>query len=177
MQCHGAVILGSDMRKSPDHFSQWQTAVAKLRQTPAFSRSNQVSEHCHTVSAILNDHVCYPCCDIRQNVRRPGHTFAHQTTNIRRHHGACSAAPFSASQLPEAFVRADFEFYKRVLDGQQDDKPRWKKMLGLLDWAVGEALGELYVQQVTSPSPSPVAVRPFVSEGNRFREFARQVFP
>ena len=45
--------------------------------------------------------------------------------------------------------RADFEFYKKVLDGQQDDKPRWKKMLGLLDWAVGEALGELYVQQVT----------------------------
>ncbi|GAQ80969.1 M13 family peptidase [Klebsormidium nitens] len=53
--------------------------------------------------------------------------------------------------LPEAFVRADFEFYKKVLDGQQDDKPRWKKMLGLLDWAVGEALGELYVHQVFSP--------------------------
>jgi putative endopeptidase len=54
----------------------------------------------------------------------------------------------SSQQLPEAFVKADFEFYKRVLDGQQDDKPRWKKMLGLLDRAVGEALGELYVKEV-----------------------------
>lgn len=45
-------------------------------------------------------------------------------------------------------MKADFAFYKKVLDGQQDDKPRWKKMLGLLDRAVGEALGELYVKKV-----------------------------
>jgi putative endopeptidase len=61
-------------------------------------------------------------------------------------------------------VKADFAFYKKVLDGQQDDKPRWKKMLGLLDRAVGEALGELYVKEVRRLSGHCIVGRASVFE-------------
>jgi len=53
----------------------------------------------------------------------------------------------SASLLTKALDDEDFEFNGKVLSGQQQKRPRWKRALNLVDYAVGEGLGKLYVHQ------------------------------
>ena len=52
------------------------------------------------------------------------------------------AAPY----LSDAFDNANFEFNK-VVSGVQEQKPRWKKALGVTEGFLGEAIGELYVNE------------------------------
>ncbi len=49
--------------------------------------------------------------------------------------------------LSDAFADEQFAFYGKTLRGQQEMKPRWKRVLGATEDAVGEALGQLYVKQ------------------------------
>ena len=52
------------------------------------------------------------------------------------------AAPY----LSDDFSDANFEFNK-VLSGVQEQQPRWKKALGVTEGNLGEAVGELYVEE------------------------------
>ena len=51
-----------------------------------------------------------------------------------------------ASALSDDFADAAFEFNK-VMSGVQQQRPRWKKALGVTEGILGEAIGELYVEQ------------------------------
>lgn len=51
-----------------------------------------------------------------------------------------------ASYLSDDFAEAAFEFNK-VMSGVQQQRPRWKKSLGVTENYLGEAIGELYVAQ------------------------------
>lgn len=53
--------------------------------------------------------------------------------------------------LSDDFVQARFDFYGKVLSGQQELKPRWKRSLSVTDGALGEALGEMYVAKYFPP--------------------------
>jgi putative endopeptidase len=53
----------------------------------------------------------------------------------------------SASYLSEDFVKQNFEFYGKTLSGQQEMQPRWKRVLGVVSNGLGEALGQLYVEE------------------------------
>ncbi len=52
-----------------------------------------------------------------------------------------------AGELSDAFVKQDFHFYETVLNGTKEMKPLWKRCLGATDGAMGEALGQLYVEK------------------------------
>lgn len=52
------------------------------------------------------------------------------------------AAPF----LSDTFGDANFEFNK-VMSGVQEQRPRWKRALGVTEGYLGEAIGELYVEE------------------------------
>ena len=52
------------------------------------------------------------------------------------------AAPY----LSDAFSDASFEFNK-IMSGVQQQRPRWKKALGAVEGAMGEGIGELYVEK------------------------------
>jgi endothelin-converting enzyme/putative endopeptidase len=52
-----------------------------------------------------------------------------------------------ASYLPKAFDDAQFNFYGKTLSGQQAQRERWKRGIGLLNGNMGEALGQIYVQR------------------------------
>lgn len=58
------------------------------------------------------------------------------------------AAPY----LSDAFVDASFGFYGKVMSGQQEQKPRWKRALGTVDNALSEAVGQMYVAKYFPPS-------------------------
>ncbi|MDM7556192.1 M13-type metalloendopeptidase [Xanthomonas fragariae] len=48
--------------------------------------------------------------------------------------------------LAKPFEQANFDFYVKTLRGQKDMLPRWKRTLNAVNEAMGEALGQLYVQ-------------------------------
>ena len=53
----------------------------------------------------------------------------------------------SANYLSDDFVKQNFEFYGKTLSGQQEMRPRWKRVLGVVSGGLGEALGQLYVEE------------------------------
>ena len=55
-------------------------------------------------------------------------------------------APASTA-LPQALDQDSFAFYGKILDGQPEQKPRWKRCVAMTDDALGEALGQVYVEQ------------------------------
>ena len=57
----------------------------------------------------------------------------------------------SAPYLGKAFVDADFAFRGRALRGIKDNKPRWKRAIESADTALGEAVGQAYVEKVMPP--------------------------
>ncbi|MDX5347329.1 MAG: M13 family metallopeptidase, partial [Hymenobacteraceae bacterium] len=65
-----------------------------------------------------------------------------------------TAAPY----LSQNFVDENFRFYGTVLTGAKEMKPRWKRVLKATDVALGEALGQLYVQKTFSPEAKKKAM-------------------
>lgn len=54
------------------------------------------------------------------------------------------------SLLDDASYDIAFDFYNRTMAGQKEQKPRWKRMVGLLDDSLGEEIGRLYVDKYFS---------------------------
>ncbi|HVE96377.1 MAG TPA: M13-type metalloendopeptidase [Pseudonocardiaceae bacterium] len=52
-----------------------------------------------------------------------------------------------APYLSDAFVTARFEFRGRALGGQQENRPRWKRGIAAVEGAMGDLLGQRYVQR------------------------------
>jgi len=53
----------------------------------------------------------------------------------------------TAAFLPEAFDQAAFDFFRKTLQGVQQQEDRWKRVSTLVDAGLGEALGQLYVER------------------------------
>ncbi len=53
----------------------------------------------------------------------------------------------AASRLPRRFDDENFDFYGRVLTGQPEQSARWKRCSNSVNGALGEALGQVYVEQ------------------------------
>ncbi|WP_405374063.1 MULTISPECIES: M13 family metallopeptidase [unclassified Microbacterium] len=64
-----------------------------------------------------------------------------------RMHIVRAAAPF----LSEAFVDANFAFYGTELTGVPVNRERWKRGVGLVEAALGEAVGKVYVERHFPP--------------------------
>jgi putative endopeptidase len=52
----------------------------------------------------------------------------------------------SASELPQPFVQENSQFFGKTLNGQQELAPRWKRCVRSTDRALGEALGQKFVE-------------------------------
>ncbi|NLO91661.1 MAG: M13 family metallopeptidase [Elusimicrobia bacterium] len=52
-----------------------------------------------------------------------------------------------ANLLPKAFVDENFAFYGKTLSGAKELRPRWKRCTDMVNGALGEALGQRYVEQ------------------------------
>jgi predicted metalloendopeptidase len=53
--------------------------------------------------------------------------------------------------LTDAFVKEDFQFYSETLNGTKKMLPRWKRVVAEVDGDIGEALGQLYVDEYFPP--------------------------
>ena len=57
----------------------------------------------------------------------------------------------ASSALPKAYGDEAFRF-SQALTGAKSQQPRWKRMLGSTDRAMGEAFGQIYVDKAFSPA-------------------------
>lgn len=55
------------------------------------------------------------------------------------------------SLLSDDFNQASFDFYGKVLSGREEQHPRWRRAVNLVDGTMGEALGEVYVKKYFKP--------------------------
>jgi len=53
--------------------------------------------------------------------------------------------------LSAEFVEARFDFYERTLNGNEEQRPRWKRGVAFVEGVVGEAVGRLYVERHFQP--------------------------
>lgn len=57
----------------------------------------------------------------------------------------------TASALPVVFADEAFEFYGKVLGGQQEQKPRWKRVLAAAGGDIGEQVSRLFIDATFGP--------------------------
>ncbi|MEP7264265.1 MAG: M13 family metallopeptidase [Bacteroidota bacterium] len=57
-----------------------------------------------------------------------------------------------ASYLSSNIANEHFRFYGTVMSGVKEQRPRWKRILDVEEGALGDALGQLYVEKYVSPS-------------------------
>lgn len=58
----------------------------------------------------------------------------------------------STDYLNDDMMAASFDFYGKMLSGQEEMKPRWKKVVNTIDGLVGEAVGQEYVAKYFPPA-------------------------
>lgn len=67
---------------------------------------------------------------------------------------ASGFAPYLSSE----FVEEDFAFNQATLQGTEEMKPRWKRVLNVINANMGEALGQLYVERAFPPQAKASAL-------------------
>ncbi|MCD8032086.1 MAG: M13 family metallopeptidase [Bacteroides sp.] len=53
----------------------------------------------------------------------------------------------ASSYLSDPFVTQNFEFYDKTMSGKQEISPRWKRAVATVDRALGEAVGQMYIER------------------------------
>lgn len=53
----------------------------------------------------------------------------------------------AASRLNDALAEQNFDFYERTMSGTQEMQPRWKRAVSTVSAALGEAVGQMYVEK------------------------------
>lgn len=80
-----------------------------------------------------------------------------------------------ANALPNAFVQENFNFYSKTLSGAKQMQPRWKRMARATDGALGEALGQLYVEKNFSPEAKAKALTMIKNLQAAFQEHVKDL--
>ena len=57
----------------------------------------------------------------------------------------------AAAYLSDDFVQTNFDFYGKTMSGQEELRPRWKRVTSTVNGAMSEALGQLYVAKYFPP--------------------------
>ena len=61
----------------------------------------------------------------------------------------------AANYLSDDFVNAEFDFFGKLMSGREEIRPRWKRVTSTVEGAMGEALGQLYVEKYFHHCPGP----------------------
>ena len=56
-----------------------------------------------------------------------------------------------ASVLPKAFAEERYAFFGKTLSGAPQQRPRWQRAVGIVNWQLGDDVGQLYAQRYFPP--------------------------
>ncbi len=62
------------------------------------------------------------------------------------------ALNMASSYIDDESRAMNFAFYGTAMSGKQEDRPRWKRAVSSVEGALGEALGQLYVERFFPPA-------------------------
>jgi len=83
-------------------------------------------------------------------------------------HALESAATF----LPKAFVDERFNFYGKALSGIPELRPRWQRGIDLTNFALGDAVGKMYVERYF---PAETRAKAQLMVGDLVKAFAKRI--
>jgi putative endopeptidase len=144
-----------------------ETALAKGSKTRVELRDPVANYHRMTEAELMGQtlHFDWPVYFAAIGVMSPGDIDIGQPEFFKTLDGLLGTTPLAdwqaylrwhllhdaASSLGADFVDENFDFYGKTLTGQQKLRERWKRVLGVVNGMVGEALGQLYVGQYFPP--------------------------
>ena len=67
--------------------------------------------------------------------------------NALRAYYAWNVINTAAGYLSDDFTQESFNFYGKALSGKEEMRPRWKRVVTTVDGALGEAVGQMYVEK------------------------------
>lgn len=77
---------------------------------------------------------------------------------------------FASAFVSDAFGNARFEFFGRLLTGQDAPRPRWKRGVGLVNGYLADAVGRLYVERHFTPESRSLVAALAARVRSAFRE-------
>jgi putative endopeptidase len=157
-----AKILAIDTRLAAGHWERAETrdiqktynlmTIAEVRDLcPAFDWDayiRNLSASAHTADHLMGETVVRQPSYFEHLSQVLGEVAIEDWRDWLSSHVLRSAAPY----LPEAFVNANFEFYGKTLNGTPELRARWKRGVGLVEGALGEAVGQEYVARHFPPT-------------------------
>lgn len=81
-----------------------------------------------------------------------GKTYQNTDVEVLKNYVEWRLVNSASTFLSDDFANANFEFYGKFMSGAQEQRPRWKRVLDVVNGSLGEALGELYVEKYFPPA-------------------------
>ncbi len=78
--------------------------------------------------------------------------FAETPVEVLRDYLTVSLMSAHAAYLPNRIDEASFEFYGKILRGQEEQRPRWKRAVSAVNGTLGEVVGKVYVKEHFPPA-------------------------
>jgi len=78
---------------------------------------------------------------------RTAKLFAETSVDQWRHYLLFHYVSANADYMPKDFAEADFAFYGKVLRGQEEQRPRDKRSIGLVNGFLNQAVGQIYIER------------------------------
>ena len=72
-------------------------------------------------------------------------------------------------------MQANFDFYGRALSGSKELRPRWRRSIDAVNGALGEAVGQLYVEKHFPPEAKERMLQLVDNLGEALRERINQL--
>jgi putative endopeptidase len=141
-----------------------ETALAKASMDRTLRRDPKNRDHMMELTAVEKDNPNFEFAEFFQTAKVP--SFAKLNVGnpdfFKQINDLLASAPVddwkvylrwkaihnAAALLPDSLVNEDFNFFNAYLRGQKELAPRWKRCVEETDGALGEALGQLYVEKV-----------------------------
>jgi putative endopeptidase len=145
-----------------------ETSIAKLHWEVAKRRERDLTYNLMTVASLEKDAPAYPWAAALEvsglsgakevvvaewsAVPALGELFKSTPVSIWRTYLTYQYLTGEASVLPKAFDDENFDFYGHILNGQPQQRERWKRAVQATNGALGEAVGKLYVEKKFPPA-------------------------
>lgn len=158
-------LTGTDSvaaKKNADAILKLETEIAKSHLTPVELRDPVKNYNKFAVAEFQKQNPDFDMKDLLSRlslktdtilVGQPGYYKAlagllkSQPLDLWKNKLKFEAISSSASALSTPFRKARFDFYGKVLNGQQKEQDRWKQMVSKTDQGLGDLLGQLYVER------------------------------
>ena len=177
-----------DARAEAAQILALETEIAKLHWEVAKRRQRDLTYNPMTVAALEKDAPEYPWAaalgasglsGVKEVVVAEwsavpalGRLFKETPVSIWKTYLAYHYLTAEAAVLPKPFDDENFDFYGRILNGQPEQRERWKRAVQAVNGALGEAVGRLYVEKKFPPA-SKAAMETLVE--NLRKGYARHI--